>query len=440
MSSVLYRRARLGAGALLGVLLLVAAAGGLLGVYYAERADAERRGEDREAGRVFAMWFGAMHRASMVENYRVTDAVTGEVTGVNETLVSQSDLESFGVVPPGLPSAVGKVRLLDRDVDVSLGIIDDDGGFHVPMAFAVMEPQPWANTGSLREGALEGGLAELAEVAVPGSEMHANLGRIEAVLGRPVRLDGMFVTADRGVRYQDRVLYRRAQPGQSRLNRMQTELNAKGCGPGLDEPCDIVNGGMVAARNILVTPNALVPKQSTVGGEAVVDAEVEAGSMDVLGTCADAMGVQVMCSHPDAVEDFCLDASGARVLCSAPLAVAPSGTFDGEEVKGESSFVVIAELVMESGEAVTSLVGVDMTVIEQVHGVDLVATTVTAPAAVVSTSIGVTGLSNIGILGSSTMGVGGSFVTAAGWFRGLYGPSANIGSLLVGSCAGCYLP
>ena len=431
MSWVLRRRARLGAGALLGVLLLVAAAGGLLGVYYAERVDAERRGEDREEGRVFAMWFGAMHRASMVREYRIRDVVTGEVTGVQAQVVSLSALDALGVVPPGLPRTVG------RGVSFWLGIIND--GFDVPMAFAVMEPLAWANTGSLREGALEGGLAEIAEVAVPGSEMHANLGRIEAVLGRPVHLEGIFVTADRGVRYADRVLYRRAQPGQSRLNRMETVLNARGCGPGDDEPCNIVNGGIVAARNIVVTPNALVPEPSRVGGEADVTTEVEAGSMEVRGTCADSAGVQVMCSHPDAVEAFCVDGSGDQVLCSDPSAVGPSGTFDGEAVAGESRLLVIAELVMESGKAITSLTGVDMTVSEQVDGNDLVvARTMTAPKAAVSTSVGATGLSSIVTLGASTIGVGGAFGSALARFTNLYGASGNIGSLTVGSCEGCY--
>ena len=437
---MLARRARLGAGALLGVLLLVAAAAGLLGVYYAERADAERRGEDREAGRVFAMWFGAMHRASMVQDYRIRDAVTGKVTGVQAQLVAPAALVALGVVPPGLPGSAG------RGVSFRLGIIND--GFNVPMAFAVMEPEVWANTASLREGALEGGLAAIAEVGVPGSEMQQSLGRIDVLfndpvlgVGRSVTGEGMFVTADRGVRYADRVLYRRAQPGQSRLNRMQTALNAKGCGldPHMPEPCDVVNGGVVAARNILVTPNALTPDASMVGGEGEVRTRVEAGSMEVIGRCEDSAGIRVSCTDPAAGLPFCVDGLGAWVLCSDPAAVGRSGTLLGEAVGG-SDLVVAKDLVVGSGLARDSVTSVDMSVDEQVDGNAVVATEMTAPSAAVSTSVGATGLSNIGTLGASTIGVDGSFGTASAALTNLYGPSAYIGSLTVGSCAGCYPP
>ena len=58
------RRHTRGAGAVLGVLLLAVFAGAALAVHY-EARDAERgRAIDRAAGRVFASWVLAAHRAS----------------------------------------------------------------------------------------------------------------------------------------------------------------------------------------------------------------------------------------------------------------------------------------------------------------------------------------------------------------------------------------
>ena len=265
MSPVLTRRAKLGAGALLAVLLLVVGAAGALAVYYSERADAERRAADREAGRVFALWFQAAHRAS--QEFSVDDPpgpgsnFTDRVGG-GGFLLSTAELRGLGVVPLGLPERAG------RGVPFALGIIDDGNG--VPMAFGVVEPEGWAHTASLREGALEGGLAQIEDVFGAGSEMHDHVAEIQTVLGRAPSSDALFLTADRGVRYRDGVVYRRAQPGQSRLNRMETALNAGGCGAANDEPCNLVNGGPVGAEEVSVTPDPSGPVPSKVGGDGKI--------------------------------------------------------------------------------------------------------------------------------------------------------------------------
>ena len=58
------RKYTCGAGALLGVLLLAAFAGTALTLHYEARGLARGEALDRAAGRVFATWFRAAHRAS----------------------------------------------------------------------------------------------------------------------------------------------------------------------------------------------------------------------------------------------------------------------------------------------------------------------------------------------------------------------------------------
>ena len=59
------RRYTRGAGALLGVLLLMAFAGAALTLHYEARGQARGQALDRAAGGIFAAWFQAAHRASL---------------------------------------------------------------------------------------------------------------------------------------------------------------------------------------------------------------------------------------------------------------------------------------------------------------------------------------------------------------------------------------
>lgn len=368
MSSVLsHRRARLGAGALLSVMLLLAGAAGALGVYYAERADAEARAVDREAGRVFALWFQAAHRASQEEHasYRTRLAGGGFV------LTPAQVRTAAGAVAEGLPETAG------RGAPFTLGVIDDGAG--VPMAFAVLEPEAWAHSASLREGALEGGLAQIEDVSGSGSEMHVHVAAIEAALGRAPASDALFVTADRGVRYRENVVYRRAQPGQRRLNRMETALDAGGE--------DVLDAGALAAKELRVIADG------TVGGSGTVATRTESASLQSAAL--------------DAVE-----VSGAELAVSAHLVVG-SAVSDG-----------------------VTTTDMDVTGHAQAQTVD--ATAMTAQDATVATATGVTGTSTVGTLSGSTVTVTSRLGTARATLAGLYGPTASIGSLTVGSCAGCF--
>lgn len=385
MSRMTGRRARLGAGMLLAVMLLSAAGAGALGVYYAERADAERRAADRQIGQLFAVWFGAAHRASMETDYRTR-------LGGGGFLLTNADLRAAGVVPPGLPdSVVGSVSF-------SFGIVDDGAG--VPMAFGVLEPSAWSNTASLREGALDGGLAQIEDItplsANTRSEMHAHVPAIEAALGRAPAAGAMFATADRSVRYRDGVVYRRAQPGQSRLNRMETPLDAGGCGALNDEACDVLGIEELDAKEVIVTPDPLAPVASTVAGDGSGFKEAEVG-----GNLS-------------------------------------SGTFLADLVTG-SAMTVANALGMDSAEVAQGVTTATMTVSADVQSGAVSAGTATAQDATVRGGATATGASTIRTVASSTLGVSGNVGTGTVILAYLYGPSMTVsGALTVGSCAGCF--
>ena len=59
---------------------------------------------------------------------------------------------------------------------------------------------------------------------------------MEAHSARPLAVDALYVTADRGLHYRERALYRRAQPGRPWLNRMETDLAMAPAG--VSDPAD----------------------------------------------------------------------------------------------------------------------------------------------------------------------------------------------------------
>ena len=176
MTSV--RRYTCGAGALLGVLLLAAFAGTALTLHYEARGLARGDALDRAAGRVFATWFRAAHRAS--QEHAAVFAQT--LKNGNAVILTPARLRALGSAPPGLPDAPG------RNATFVFGVIADGTPRGVPMAFGVLEPSPdggAAHGVSIREGALGSGLAGLESVG-SGGLMAPHLPAIEAALGRPL--------------------------------------------------------------------------------------------------------------------------------------------------------------------------------------------------------------------------------------------------------------
>ena len=246
-----FRRSRRGAGALVMVLLLAALAGAALAAYYTARDDARRRAVDREAGRTFAAWVLAAHRASQERDF------SARLAGGTGFALTPAELRGFGAVPPGLPGRAGK------DAAFAVGILDDGAG--VGMAFGVLEPVRAGALPALREGALDAGLAAIAEAGDAAAPMAGRLPAVERALGRPVAADALYVTADAGVRYREDTLYRRPQPGRPWLNRMETGLDAGGR--------DLADAGAVTALSATVSGDAEA-------GAGTVDADVDTARLD----------------------------------------------------------------------------------------------------------------------------------------------------------------
>ena len=384
---ILSRRGRngRGAGALLGVMLLAVLAGGGLAVHYETREAARAQALDRAAGRVFAGWVQAAHRATQAH----ADAFETALETQMGILLTVARLRRLGAAPPGLPEKPG------RNAVMALGVIPDGtaggvpGRSPVPMAFGVLEPDVAARPSAMREGALEAGLAALAPAG--GSLMEAHRPAIEAVLGRSLGPDALWVTADRGLRYRERVLYRRAQPGRPWLNRMETDLAM--APPGTADPAD------PARRNIR--------DAGAVGAEAAeIGTDIAVGGQADIGGRADAASAAA-----ETVEAG--DVAGAALRVSADLVV-------GAAVTGRLE----ADSVTASGR-------LEAAALRTVGVLDAAALSVAGTATV-------QGAAAAREAAGETLGVAdalGGGRTAAG---GVYGPDATIAGLLtVGSCAGC---
>ena len=197
------------------MLVLIALVGAALVFYYEARSRALARALDREAGRGFAAWFLAAHRASQTHDWAVRLASSG-----GAFTLSPAELQTLGAAPPGWRPSVGRGGVF------SLGLMDDGTGRGVAMAFGVLEAAHSGVRSRMRLGAVEAGLAQLAVAGGAATPMAAHEVLIELALGAPIAPGALYVTADRGVRYRERVVYRREQPGLVHLNRMETALDA----------------------------------------------------------------------------------------------------------------------------------------------------------------------------------------------------------------------
>ena len=233
------------------VLLLAALAGAALAAYYTARDDARGRALDREAGRTFAAWVLAAHRASRERDF------SPRLAGGTGFALTPAELRGFGAVPPGLPERAGK------NAAFTVGILDDGAG--VGMAFGVLEPDRAGALPALREGALAAGLAAVAEAGDASAPMAIRVPAIERALARRIAADALYVTADAGIRYREDVLYRRPQPGRPWLNRMETGLDAGGR--------NLADAGAVTARAATVSGDAEA-------GTGTVDADADAARLD----------------------------------------------------------------------------------------------------------------------------------------------------------------
>ena len=377
-------RHRRGAGALLGVLLLTALAGAALAVHYEARGAERAQALDRAAGRVFAAWVHAAHRATQAHADLFETALETQV-GI---LLTVSRLQALGAAAPGLPERPG------RHAAMVLGVIPDGtarggpGRSPVPMAFGVLEAVAPSRPSAFRAGALEAGLAALAPGG--GSLMEAHRPAIEAALGRALAPDALYVTADRGLRYRERALYRRAQPGRPWLNRMETALAMAPPGTIPADPArrHIAGAGAVSAMSGAIGADVAVGGSADVGGRAdaaAMTAEtIEAGGLGAarLGVSADLL-VGTALTGP--LKAGAVEASG-RLEAGA---LRTAGALDA------ASLSVAGTASVEGAAAADALAGETLTAADRI----------------------------------------GAGRGAAG---GVYGPDAHIaGAMTVGSCAGC---
>ena len=365
------RRSHCGAGALVAVLLLAALAGTGLAAHYAAQHAARQVASAFEAGRVFGEWVLAAHRASQEHDFASRLEIEPAF------VLTPAALRTLGAVPPGLPERAG------RDGAFAVGIMDDGRGQAglppVAMAFGVLEPARTEAAPALRSGAIAAGLAALAEAGSAETVMAAHVPAIEGTLGRSLAPDGLYVTADAGLRYADAVLYRRPQPGRPGLNRMETALDAGG-----NDVTGIADADGFTAS---VSGDADAAGNGSVAGDAGA-AGLEAGSLE-----AGALGA-------------------ASLTVSADLLI-------GRAVAGPvsaGSADVAGRLEAASATAAGAL---------------------TAETLAVAGTTSVSGPSSAQSLAGEMLTASGTMRAGRISSTGLHGPDASIDALSVGSCGGC---
>ena len=365
------RRYRCGAGALVAVLLLAALAGTGLAAHYAAQHAARQVASAFEAGRVFGEWVLAAHRASQEQDF------AARLTVQRSFVLTPAELRGFGAVPPGLPERAG------RDAVFAVGIMDDgrgQAGFPpVAMAFGVLEPARTEAAPALRSGAIAAGLAALAEAGSVETVMAAHVPAIEGALGRSLAPDGLYVTADAGLRYADAVLYRRPQPGRPGLSRMETALDAGG-----HDVTGIVNAD---------------------GFTASVAGDAEAGGSGSVTGDAGATGLEAGSLEAGALGAASLTVSVDLVIGRAVAGPVSAGSAD-----------VAGRLEAASATA---------------------AGTLTAETLAVAGTTSVSGPSSTQSLAGETLTASGTMRAGRISSTGLHGPDASIDALSVGSCGGC---
>ncbi|MCY4406072.1 MAG: hypothetical protein OXC15_06870 [Rhodospirillaceae bacterium] len=386
-------RDRRGAGALLGVLLLASLAGAALAVHYETRAAERAVALDRAAGRVFAGWVQAAHRATQAH----ADAFEAAFETQLGIVLTVARLRALGAAPPDLPERPG------RDAAMTLGVIPDGtlgpetargipgrsagpGRSPVPMAFGVLEPR--SRPTAMRAGALDAGLAALAPGG--GTLMEAHRPAIEGALGRPLAADALWVTADLGLRYRERALHRRAQPGRPWLNRMETTLRM--APPGATDPAD-------PARRDVVDAGDVDAEVADIGTDIAVGGNADIGGGAATGDAT-----------ARTVEAGDIAAPTLEVIADLLVGGAVTGALAAGRVKATDR--------LEAGALRT-------------EGVLDAASLSAATAAAVGGAAAARELAGEKLTVSGVLGAGRG---AAG---GGYGPDATIGVLTVGSCAGC---
>lgn len=239
-----------GVGTVVTAVLVTVLAGVFLATWHAAENVRIGAAVDREAGRLWGGWFLALHRGA--QQGLVPAPVWSPGSAVE---VTAAQIVSWGAAPSWL---------LDEglaDAGMRFGLLDDGRG--VAMAFAVLTPgSGWPD--NMRRGALEAGLADVAESGTVGgsaSDMATNEAVIATVLGSALVDGSLFVTADWAIPRSDGVLHRRAQPGRPELSRMQAALS-------FDTGSGVVGAGAVEGGSADIVNAVRVGAEAAVEGDA----------------------------------------------------------------------------------------------------------------------------------------------------------------------------
>ena len=174
----------------------------------------------------------------------------------------RADLVAGGYAPQWL----ARETILGQSIE--LGVVDDGTSNRIPMVFAVASPSRSLSRSSaegFRAGAAMGGVIGVESLGTElGAETFSGSRRsgMEHALGRTLARDDLVSVADLGVVYDERVVYRRQQPGRAYLSEMRTSLSfAPGAG--------IRNGGVVKAPEVKSFGTFVVGRLADVSGDSV---------------------------------------------------------------------------------------------------------------------------------------------------------------------------
>ena len=258
-----------GLAELAGVLLLAVLAGGWVALEAQRQAQATQYARGRTAGAVFASWMLAAHRRAQ-EEAAFYEAQLASVLGVPMT---QAQLETEGLAPAWL----ARETMLDQTI--GLGVVGDGAG--VPMAFAVAAPARALSATELegfRAGAAAGGVIGVEALGTElGAETFSGDRRrgAEQALGRTLVDGDLAAVADLGIVYDERVVYRRQQPGRAYLSEMRTDL-AFAAGAGVVDTGTVFSETWESSQAFLVGQDASVGAD-LLAAEAGGRADIEAG-------------------------------------------------------------------------------------------------------------------------------------------------------------------
>ena len=381
-----------GASAVMSVLLLLMFSASVLAAWHVDEDFERRRMLDAESGRVFAMWLGVAHRATMRNDYRPALA---------------ADPDGFAVSPSALPGAPSGLR---APPELTVGVISDGNG--VPMAWAVLDVGPDARA-EARSGAFSAGLADVA-VAGGGGAMAVHEAAVAAARGTPIPAGALFATADLAIAYDEDVLYRREQPGRPWANRMEgalalggNDIAAGGAADGIAAAAsgDVEAGGAADIEGDATGANLTAAR---LGAAELVGASLAAANRIEAGSARTAAGLEAG------------SVNAQTRLAAGSLETLGPVDADLMVIGGALALTNVPGVSPAGAGSLTSGAGLAARDVRVTGDLDAPSTSVTGPLAAGSlTADGATG---------NSMSVSGS----------VFGPSARIsGTMTVGSCDGC---